>query len=228
MNIALLTSLTLVMNNNPCRTGDVAPEELDRRIATSESIIDAHDGDLELWFASIFGVHAAVMLGALVIANASDDDGVKNEMYTAAVGSALGIITLTTGRPPLIDADGHLAGIEEKKERLAVLEMLLEKSARKINFTQSWISHGASFLYSLGASLVLWFALDRKRAAITQFIGGQIIGQGRILVQPTGAADGWDDYRSEYLEGCGEPVKREAETSGLAIEPSGFGVTLRW
>lgn len=227
MNIAILTSITVTLASNPCRTGDVDDDELDRRIAKAESVIDAHDGNLGLWFGAIFGVHSAVMLGAIAIANASDDDGVKKEMFTAAVGSALGIITLTTGRPPLIDADGHLAGIDEKKQRLAMLEYLLEKSARKITFTQSWISHTASFLYSLGASLVLWFAFDRKRAAITQFIGGQIIGQGRILVQPTGAVDGWDDYRGEYLEGCGEPVKRE-ETSAIAIEPAGLGFTVRW
>ncbi len=228
MNVALLAALSLVTNPNPCRSGELSPEVMDLRIATAESMIDRHDGALELWFSSIWGAHSAVMAGALVIANASDDEGIDKEMYVAAVGSALGILTLHMGRPPIIDSTHHLAGAGTKAERLAMLEYLLQKSSKKVRFTQSWIAHTASFLYSVGASLVLWLAFDRKRAAIMQLIGGQLIGQGRILLQPTGVVGAWDDYRSEFLPGCGEPVRRSDPTSRLAIEPAGFGVQLRW
>ncbi|MEQ8277809.1 MAG: hypothetical protein RMA76_21265 [Deltaproteobacteria bacterium] len=228
MNVAVLAALSVVMNPNPCRSGELSPEAMDRRIEAAEAMIDRHEGALDLWFSSIWGVHSAVMAGAVTIANVSDDDGVRKEMYVAAIGSALGIITLQTGRPPIIDSAHHLAGASTKGERLAVLEYLLEKSSKKVRFAQSWIAHTASFLYSVGASLVLWLAFDRKRAAITQLIGGQLIGQGRILIQPTGVVGAWDEYRSEFLEGCGEPVKRSEETSRIAIEPAGFGVQLRW
>lgn len=217
---ALLATALTVAAANPCRSAGIDDEERAARIAAATEAVREHEGGLDLWFGAVFGVHAAVMATTLVIGNITDDDGVKKEMWVAAFGSGLGIITLFTGRPPIIDADDALADTEGDA-RLATLEALLEKTAGKIDFSHSWISHGASFLYSAAASLVLWLAFDRPRAAVTQFLGGQLIGQGRLLLQPTGARSAWDAYRSQYLKGCGEPVE---EATALRVEPAGFGL----
>ena len=223
---ALVLIAPLVIAATPCRSTNLTPEELDVRLAEVERIVADNEGNMDLWFGATYGVHAALVLGALTIANITDDDGTRDEMFVASVGSGLGLITLLIAQPPLIGAGQVAAGIPDKKTRLWELEKILETTHAKVNRTQSWFNHGLSFAYTLGASIFLWFALDRKRAAITQFLGGQLIGQGRLLLQPDGARDEWEIYRDKYLAGCGESAA--VTEPAVEIEPAGLGLVLRF
>jgi len=58
-----------------------------------------------------------------------------------------------------------------------------------------------------------------------------VIGQGRMLLHPTGAADAWDAYRARYIEGCGRPTgRRVAPPPGPSVQiagsPGGLGLSI--
>lgn len=221
--LSILAPLLIVAA--PCRSTDLTPEQLDERLAAAEKIVADNETNMAIWYGATYGVHSAVLLGSLVIANTGVEDAVRDGYYVAAVGSVLGLITLMLAEPPLIGAGEAVAGVEDKTKRLAMLEAILQRTYEKNNRTQGWLSHTISALYSLGASAFIWFVVERKRTAVTQFIGGNLIGQGRILLQPDGAKDGWAQYRSEYLANCGEEV---AEAPAVEVVPTGLGFQVRF
>lgn len=214
--------------------------QVQARIAELDAIFEDHAPAMDLWWTGFLGLHATMAAAMSVVQN-YQSDAAREETAVGIVGSALGATTLFLVTPPLLEAEAALVPLPRdtpaaRRRYLAQAERLLAEQARKSRFADSWLARGIAFAYTTGAALFVWFALDRPLGALRNFVGGLVIGQGRIMLHPTGAADAWDEYRAHYVEGCGapRPPRRAAPDPGPGLElglggaPGGLALTVRF
>lgn len=193
--------------------------QIEARITEVNRIFDDHEGPMTWWWTGFMGFHAAMAAGMSIVYNTQDSHA-RQETAVGLVGSALGATTLFFVDPPLMRRASDLDPLprdtpDARRRYLKVAESMLEEQANKSRFARSWLAHGMAFAYTTGAAIFVWLALDRPIGGLRNFLGGLVIGQGRILLHPTGAADAWDAYEERHIENCGEAP----ETARVTPDP---------
>lgn len=232
--VSILVLTAAVPARAACPPAD--PATLTERQAALERIFEDHAGDMDLWWTGFMGLHMGMVVAGGVIAQQQQGDA-RNETLVSLLGSALGAGTLLVVTPPLLEAPTRLAPLPldtpaQQAAWVALAERMLAEQARKSRFAKSWLARGLAFAYGVGASLVVWLAFHRPWGALRQLVGGTIIGQGRIWLHPSGAADAWDAYRGRYLGDCGaaalEPRARPPISVSVGAAAGGFGLSVRF
>lgn len=193
---------------------------------------------MNAWWTGFMGLHMTMAATMTTLQNFQAEPA-RQETAVGIVGSSLGALTLLLVTPPLLQAETRLGPIplDTEQGRLQYLtqaEALLRAQANKTNFTRSWFARGVAFAYTTAAALFVWRVLDRPRGGLRNFVGGLVIGQARIMLHPTGAAEAWQAYQARYLDGCGAgPVSRlETEAPAPQLQfgagPRGVAFTLRF
>ncbi len=205
--------------------------EIEARYQALEERLEALEGPTERWFYGFAGLHGGLMVGALALAQHSDSPGGKKELYTAAFGSGVGLVSLVAFEPKTLAALEVLRGarasdLETKRAAILRAEALLRRHAASARFGRSWLAHLISGAYAIGAAAVLWKGFDRPRGAVRQLIGGMIIGQGRLLLAPSDVDETWQAHARQFPGACGEvSAARAPEVRwGVGLVPNGAGV----
>lgn len=203
------------------------------RITEVDAIIDAHAGDLDLWYSGFSSLHLFTIATSATLYNVFEDRNVQRQAALTAFSSSLGAISLAMVTPPLIAARDTLDARPretpaDRRAYLAAAEAILDRQRARTRFTKSWWARGISLAYVTASSLVVWLAFDRPLGALQNLAGGLTIGQGQIYFHPTGAADAYDAYEARH--GCREtPVTaRVGPDWTVAPAPGGLGFVLRF
>lgn len=237
----LLGAALLVSASLPAYAGTCEPRsdaEVSARLQAVEGIFEDHAPAMNLWWTGFVGLHASMAAGMSVVQNYQSEHA-RQETAVGIVGSALGAATLFLVTPPIIERERRLGPTPQddptaRRRYLAAAERLLEAQANKTRFAQSWLARGIAFAYTTGAAIFVWLALDRPLGAVRNFVGGLVIGQGRILLHPSGAAEAYAAYRERYAGPCGAevPAARRRPPAdvgpklGFAGGPRGLALTL--
>ena len=235
--VALLAALVLVAPasaraDEPAACPEVAPpdDEVQRRLTWIERRIDDTEDDVRRWFSAFVVVHTLLTGVQLTLAISVPDDDARPDFIVNAIGGGLGLATLLISMPPILGAGDFVRSLarDTPEARLAALraaEDRLRRSAEASGFVRSELSAVASALYVEAGSLTLLF-LGRTTGAFTHAVGGVVLGQGRLLLHPTGAIDSWRTYRARHADaGCRpEDVPPPAPSApGLALSPAVMG-----
>jgi hypothetical protein len=190
--------------------------EVTARIADIRARIALHEPDTRHWWTAWSTIFAGLMGVELTIAVTAADDGPRIDGIVSTISLALGLATQLIAYPPLLGAGGQLDALPESTpdERLAKLvagERLLRRSAEGVRFSRGPIGPILSGLYSIAANTLLIVGFGRTVAAYIGVIGGIILGQGRIILQPYGIDREWRTYQAAHADaGC------EASSAGMA------------
>jgi hypothetical protein len=178
------------------------------RIADVRARIALHEPDTRHWWTAWSTVFGALMGAEITIAATAADDGPRIDGLVSTVSLALGLVTQLIAYPPLLGAGGQLDAMpettpQERVAKLIVAEQLLRRSAEGVRFSRGPIGPILSGLYSIAANTFLIVGFGRTTAAYIGAIGGIILGQGRIVIQPYGIDREWRTYQAAHADaGC--------------------------
>lgn len=182
------------------------------RIADIRARIERHEPDTRHWWTAWSTIFGALMGVELTIAFTAADDGPRIDGIVSTISLALGLVTQLIAYPPLIGAGGQLDAMaestpDERALKLVQAEQLLRRSAEAVRFSRGPVGPILSGLYSIAANTLLIVAFARTTAAYIGAIGGIILGQGRIVIQPYGIDREWRSYQAAHADaGCAAPV----------------------
>ena len=229
---AILVTALPVARADPPACSDEAPpdDEVRRRLAWIEARIDDTEDDVRRWFGAFVVIHTLLAGIQLTLAISTPSDDSRPDFIVNAIGGGLGLVTLLISTPPILGAGDFVRSLarDTPEDRLAAMraaEARLRRSAEASSFVRSELSSIASALYVEAASLTLLF-LGRTTGAFTHAIGGTILGQGRLLLHPTGAIDAWRTYQARHPDaGCrADDVPRaDAAAPALGLAPAALG-----
>lgn len=213
-----------------CPEQGPADDEVQRRLAWIEGRIDDTEDDVRRWFGAFVAIHTLLTGVQLTLALSVPDDDARPDFIVNSIGGGLGLATLLISMPPILGAGDFVRSLprDTPEARLAALraaEDRLRRSAEASRFVRGELSSIASALYVEAASLTLLF-LGRTTGAFTHAVGGTILGQGRLLLHPTGAIDSWRTYQARHADaGCRPEDVPPPSTSApaLALTPAAMG-----
>lgn len=210
-----------------CPEAPPPDDEVQRRLAWIERQVEGNEDDVRRWFGAFVAIHTLLTGVQLTLALSTPDDQSRIDFIVNGVGGGLGLVTLLISTPPILGAGDFLRSLprETPEDRLAAMraaEDRLRRSAEGSGFVRSELSSIASAAYVEAASLTLLF-LGRTAAAFTHAAGGLVLGQGRLLLHPTGAIDAWRTYQARHADaGCRPEDAPQAELAApaLALSPA--------
>jgi hypothetical protein len=148
-----------------------------------------------------------------------DDEALKPALRVSAAKTALGFASMLL--LPLPQALGPAqppappSGEAALRGRLAAAEARLRRAARMGALGKSAWARLAGLAVNLTGALWLWLHHDQPRLAATSFLAGGLVGELRILTQPTGAEEAL-----AALEAGGAPQARaRARSVDWALAP---------
>jgi ethanolamine utilization microcompartment shell protein EutS len=227
----------------PACPEDIAGElpsdtEVERRLAWISTRIDDTEDDIRRWYGAFVVMHTVMTGVQLTLAIATPQDENRPDFIVNTTSSALGLLTLLISTPSILGAGEALRALprDSREARLAslrVAERRLQRSAEGSRMVRSELSAVASALYGEAASLTLLF-LGRPSGAILHAAGSVVLGQGRLLLHPTGAIDSWRAYQARHPEaGCLSdavpaplPAVSDVTAAPAAVGVGGVGMTL--
>lgn len=194
------------------------------RITDVRARIARHEDDMRHWWSAFLALHTVMMGASLTFAITAADDGARVELSIQSLSSLLGLVTLLTSTSPLIGAGGHLDAMPEStpEERLAKLvaaESLLRRSADGVSFVRGPVSSLLSSGYGLAASLTLLLGFQRYVGSILLAAGSAVIGQGRLLLHPSGIRDAWQAYERAHGDAGCQPAPPSSEVLAARTAP---------
>jgi hypothetical protein len=210
-------------------------EEVQARLAWIERRIENDEDDVRRWFTGVLVFHAALAGANLALALSTPDDQNRIDFIVTTAGSSLGLVTLLATTPPILGAGDSLRSLPrstatERYVALRIAEERLRRSASASSFVRGEVASLLSLAYIEAASLTLLF-LGRYVTSIIHAIGGTLIGQGRLLLHPTGSIDAWRAYAAAHPDAGCSPLARYDPGVRLAIAPSagpnGAGLSLQ-
>lgn len=228
--------------DEPSRCPDAAPSpaEVDARLAWIERHVAEDEDDVRRWFGAFAVIHALLAGVQVTTALAATEDGPRIDSIVNATGGALGLVTLLASTPPILGAGDALRALPRDTDaaRLASLriaEARLRRHAEAASFVRSEFASLVSIAYVEAASLTL-LALGRTTAALIHAAGGVVLGQGRLLLHPTGPIAAWRTYQARHPDAaCSEeaPTAEDAPEVAVSAAPvgaggAGVGLTLRF
>jgi hypothetical protein len=211
---------------------EVAPSdtEVTRRLRWLEGRFADTEDDVRRWFAGFIVLHALLTGVQLTLALSSPDDESRKDFIVNTIGSGLGLVTLLISTPPILGAGDMMRSLprDTPDDRLAsmrVAEARLRRSAEASSFVRGPLASLLSGGYIAAAATTL-LLLDRPTGAMIHAAGGTILGQGRLLLHPTGAIDSWRVYQHHHPDaGCipeGGVARYDAGVR-FAVAPVGLG-----
>ncbi|WP_236518003.1 hypothetical protein [Sandaracinus amylolyticus] len=221
-----------------CPADPPSDAEVQRRLAWIERHVDPTERDTRWWFTGFLALHGLLTGVQLTLAIATPDDDARPDFIVNTISSGLGLITMAITTPPILGAGEFIRGLprdtpEARLDAMRAAERRLQQSAEASGFVRSELSALASALYVEAASLTLLF-LGRTSGAFLLAGGGVVLGQGRLLLHPTGAIDAWRTYSARHADaGCeSDAPVASAPGPSLAVSPSvpgpgGVGVSLQ-
>ncbi len=239
MFAALALGWTTIARADPptCPATPPSDAEVRERTAYLEARIAEHEPDTRHWWSGFLAFHIALTGVQLTFAIATPDDRARIDSIVFTVSGGLGLATLLITLPPLLGAGDAVRGMdagETPETRLARLRRIEERvraSSDSVDFIRGFLASGLSLAYTEAASLTLLF-LERPSAAILHAVGATVIGQGRLLLAPTGIRDVWRRYSRRYADaGCAvDEAPPPAPSASLSIAPGpttlGLGLSL--
>lgn len=213
---------------------DVPPSdvEVERRLAWLDRRFADTEDDVRRWYTGFVVFHTLLTGVQLTLALGARDLESSIDPIANTISSGLGLATLLISTPPILGAGDMMRALprDTPQDRLAslrVAEARLRRSAEGSAFVRGVFSSVASALY-VDAAAITVLALGRTSGAFLLGIGGTIIGQGRILLHPTGAIDAWNVYRRHHPDAGCTPEGGLARYDGaadlrFAVAPVGLG-----
>lgn len=194
--------------------------EVRERLAWIERRIDEHEDDVRRWFTAFIALHAALAGVNLTLAISAPDDRQRIDTTVNAISSSLGLLTLLLTFPPLVGAGDAVRALprqsaDDRLRSLRTAEARLRRSADTSSFVRSeWASLlSAAYVEVASLTLLVW---DRALAAVIHAVGGAILGQGRLLLHPTGIVAAWRRYRAHYPDADCDRGSRDGRSDATA------------
>jgi hypothetical protein len=219
-------------DDNACSESPAAEEipsdaDVQRRLQWLETRVADIESDVQLWFMGFGILHAALTSINFAIAVGISDDQERIDYIVNGTGGVLGLATLLISTPPIIGASTMIRSLprttpDERLAAMRLVEARLRQSAESSEFVRSPLASLLSAgVVEAGALTLLFF--DRPIAALLLAGGGTVVGQGQILLHPTGAIDAWRMYLRRYPDaGCipeGTAVRLDSSVR-FAISPA--------
>lgn len=228
--VSLLTSISAAGCPEP------ADADVRKRVEALNSVIEDHTPAMTVWWNGYIAIHAGSAAGLGAVIHRQEGSS-RNESLLGMFSSSLGVLTLIANPPAIFEAEARLGRLDldtdqGRRHYLQLAEEMLARQSRQTRFATSWVSRAVAGAYALGSGLFSWRVLDRGRRAIRNVVVGVAIGQSRISLHPTGAADAWAAYKHQYLTDCGRTVTRWRPPAPAAVQwhlgtaRAGLGLTL--
>ncbi|MDQ3031048.1 MAG: hypothetical protein M3Y87_01420 [Myxococcota bacterium] len=234
---AILALSLLALPPGAARADEVAcPEvgpddaEVQRRLRWLEARFADTEDDVRRWFGAFIVLHGLLTGVQLTLALATPDDQSRIDFIVNTTGSGLGLVTLLLSTPPILGAGDLMRSLprdtpEDRLASLRIAEARMRRSAEASGFVRSPLPSLATTFYVAAGGITL-LLLDRPVGAILHAAGGTVLGQGRLLLHPTGAIDAWRTYLHHHADaGCTPEGASARYDAGMrfAISPSGVG-----
>lgn len=181
----------------------LSDEAVRERLARIEAIFNAREQYADYWYWSFSALFAGATLVQTGMAVATSDADKRVDSIVGATTAGLGVFAMATtpvrtGVParqlrtlPRCTPEDRQAALV-KAETLLRYDALAEKRARR------WTEHLNGVLVSGGAFAILYWGYDMKPQAWMKAASGVLFGQGRVLLTPQHARDGWTAYQAAY------------------------------
>jgi hypothetical protein len=175
------------------------------RLAFIESRLRDGTVTANLWWYGWTVGYSTLALGQGVVALATTSAGLRTDSIVGGVSSALGVIPFFVFPFPARRAARELepmpeATVDERREKLARAEELLEASAKAETLGRSLLTHAFVGLSAAGIGVILGVGFHRAGSGVLDGVGGIVTGEAQIWTEPTAAIDAWREIHGPAQE----------------------------
>jgi hypothetical protein len=183
------------------------------------------------WYGWLIGYSAATIAqGAIGLT--SDARGTRQDMALGAATTFLGAVgQIITPMVPG-SAPDRLAGIaestpNERTEKLAKAEKLLQECALREREGRSWKTHAITGVANLSSGLIVWLGFKRSAwEGLGNFLLNTVITEAQIWTQPTRAIRDYDNYNKTYESEQKLSRRKPGRNWFVNIYPGGLGISV--
>jgi hypothetical protein len=209
--------------------GELSDAEVQARLARIEAIYRARETYADYWYWGFGTLFAGASLVQTGIAVGTRDRLKRVDSIVGATTATLGVYAVATtpvrdGTPTQDLRKLPRCTPEDRRRSLTMAETMLRYDAAAEKRARKWTEHLNGVLVSGGAFAILYYGYGLKPQAWMKAASGVLFGQGRVLLAPQQARDGWREYQALY-----RPVLTTPEpTWGLIPFLSGAALTVKF